>query len=52
MDGISDFIKRVAIDKEDPENVRLDVIRFKKRFNKVHFCFEPGEAYDYINKMI
>jgi len=52
MDKVADFMKRIAVDKEDPENVKLDVIQFKKKFNKVQYCFESGEAYDYLGKFM
>jgi glycine hydroxymethyltransferase len=52
MDKIARFISRVVVDKEDPENVSMDVMSFKKKFNKVKYCFEPGEAYDNIKKFI
>jgi len=51
MDQIGEFIKRVA-GGEDPEQVRMDVIKLKKEFNTVHFCFEPGEAYNYVDKIL
>jgi glycine hydroxymethyltransferase len=52
MDTVADFISRIAVKGEEPEQVRLDVIRFKKKFNKVHYCFDEGEAYDYLNKFL
>jgi glycine hydroxymethyltransferase len=50
MDAVAQFISRVAVEKEDPDQVKLDVIALKKKFNKVQYCFEPGEAYDYLGK--
>lgn len=52
MDEIGNLIKRIAVDKEDPEQVKLDAMRLKKGFNKVQYCFEPGEAYDYLDRFI
>jgi len=49
MGEIAEFIKRVVIDKEDPENVKKDVIEFRKDYQKVHYCFESlTDAYQYI----
>lgn len=50
MDRVAEFISRVTVGKEDPEQVKLDVVALKKRYNKVQYCFEPGEAYDYLGK--
>lgn len=51
MDEIAEFIKRVVVDKENPESVKEDVVAFKKDYNQVHYCFNPGEAYDYLDKI-
>jgi glycine hydroxymethyltransferase len=49
MVEVAEFIKRVIIDKEDPEKVKKDVIEFRKDYQKVHYCFENAvEAYKYI----
>ena len=49
MSEIAEFIKRVVIDKEPPEKVRLDVAEFRKDCQKVHYCFENAtEAYKYV----
>jgi len=46
---IANLIKRVIIDREPPENVRKDVVEFRKDYQKVHYCFENStEAYKYI----
>ncbi len=42
MSEVADFIKRVAVDKEDTEKVKEDIIEFKKDFNKIHYCFHEG----------
>jgi len=52
MDRVAEFISRVVMEKEDPEQVRLDVLALKKKYNRVQYCFEPGEAYDYLSKFI
>ena len=49
MEAIATFIKRVVIDKEDPEKVKEDVVEFRRDYQKVHYCFENAtEAYEYI----
>ncbi len=49
MAEVAEFIKRVAIDKEDPKKVKLEVAEFRKGFQKVHYCFESAkDAYEYI----
>ncbi|OGD49234.1 serine hydroxymethyltransferase [Candidatus Bathyarchaeota archaeon RBG_13_46_16b] len=49
MSEIAEFIKRVVIDEEPPEKVRLDVAEFRKDCQKVHYCFENAtEAYKYV----
>ncbi len=49
MEEIADFIRRVVIEKESPENVSKDVAEFRKGFQNIHYCFEKGaEAYSYI----
>lgn len=52
MDTVAEFIKRIIVDREPPDQVNLDVVAFKKDFNTVKYCFEPGEAYDYISGML
>jgi len=49
MTEIAEFIKRVIIDKEPLEKVRMDVAEFRKNYQKVHYCFENAtEAYKYV----
>jgi glycine hydroxymethyltransferase len=49
MDRIADFIKRVVIDGEEPKSVAIDVAKFRRDYQKVHYCFESTtEAYEYI----
>jgi len=38
MKQIAKFIKRVLLDKEDPEKVRDEVISFRRAFQAVKFC--------------
>ena len=39
MKTIAEFIKRVVIDKESPEKIKKDVIKFRKNFKKVKYCY-------------
>jgi glycine hydroxymethyltransferase len=49
MSEIAEFIKRVIMDKEPLEKVRVDVAEFRKDYQKVYYCFENStEAYKYI----
>ncbi len=49
MIEVAEFMKRVVIDKEDPNSVKKDVTEFRREFQKVHFCFEnTTEAYKYV----
>ena len=40
MGTIACFFKRIFMDKEDTERVKKDVIKFRKLFRKIHFCFD------------
>ncbi|MBN2013543.1 MAG: serine hydroxymethyltransferase [Candidatus Altiarchaeota archaeon] len=49
MEEISEFLKRITLDRENPTKVKADVIEFMKDYNKVHYCFESHVgAYEYI----
>lgn len=49
IDEIAEFIKRVVIGKENVEEVKENVIGFRKGYQKVHYCFESStEAYKYV----
>jgi glycine hydroxymethyltransferase len=49
MSEVAEFIKKVIIDKHDPNRVKEDVAAFRKDFQKVHYCFETARsAYEYI----
>ena len=49
MAEIAEFIKRVVVDKEPPEKVKMDVALFRKDFQQVHYAFETAPAaYEYI----
>jgi len=45
---IAEFICRIVIKKEESKNVKKDVLKFRKSFKNIHYCFETGEAYNYI----
>lgn len=40
MQKIAEFMKRVILDKEDVEVVGNEIIKFRKRFQEVKFCFK------------
>ncbi|UCG37299.1 MAG: serine hydroxymethyltransferase [Candidatus Bathyarchaeota archaeon] len=49
MAEVADFIKRVIIKKEDVRRVKEEVAEFRKRYQKVHYCFENAtDAYEYV----
>ncbi|MEM4188483.1 MAG: serine hydroxymethyltransferase [Candidatus Hadarchaeum sp.] len=49
MKQIAEFIRRIVIDNEDPQEVAREVAEFRREFQKVHYCFESAtEAYEYI----
>lgn len=49
MVEIAEFIERIVIDKENVEQVRKDVLEFRRGFQQVHYCFEEAtEAYKYL----
>lgn len=48
MDAVAELMARVVVKGERPEDVKADVIEFKRQFTKVHYCyFEGEEGYDY-----
>jgi glycine hydroxymethyltransferase len=40
METIADFILAVLEDKKSPENIRKEVIEFRKQYQKIHYCFD------------
>jgi glycine hydroxymethyltransferase len=40
MTKIAELIQRVASDKEKPENVKKDVVKFCSEFQEIRYCFE------------
>jgi len=48
MDTVAELMARVVVKGEPPENVKADVVEFKRQFTRLHYCyFEGEEAYDY-----
>jgi len=48
MSEVAELIARVVVKGEEPRAVKEDVVRLKREFTKVHYCyFEGEEAYDY-----
>jgi glycine hydroxymethyltransferase len=45
MVEVAEFIKRIAIDKEDPGKVAKDVKELKKNFNTIKYCYHEHDAY-------
>jgi len=39
MKKVANFLKRVILDKEGPEKTKKDVIKFRKNFQKIKYCF-------------
>ncbi|MDE1829977.1 MAG: serine hydroxymethyltransferase [Thaumarchaeota archaeon] len=49
MKQVAEFIKNVVVDKKDKKKVAAEVKRFRKKFQKVRYCFESKiGGYDYI----
>lgn len=49
MSEIADFVRRVVLDKESPEEVGEEVTEFREAFQTIHYCFEEGsKAHSYI----
>lgn len=48
MEDVARLLKRVAIDGEEPEKVKKDVILLKSRYQTVHYCFDGDGAYEFI----
>jgi glycine hydroxymethyltransferase len=39
MKKVANFLKRVILDKENPEKIKREVINFRKKFQKIKYCF-------------
>lgn len=49
MKQVAEFIKNVVADKKDKKKVAAEVKRFRKRYQKVRYCFESKMGgYDYV----
>ncbi len=49
MRQVAEFIKNVVVDKKDKKKIALEVKQFRKKFQKVHYCFESKiGGYDYV----
>jgi len=49
MKEIAEFIKQIVIEKKDPKRSIIKVKSFRKKFQKVHYCFDNKlGAYDYV----
>ena len=48
MKEVAQLIRRVAIDRDEPEKVKKDVIHLKSQYQTVHYCFEGDGAYEFI----
>jgi glycine hydroxymethyltransferase len=40
MKKIAQFIKEIVLDKKNPERMRKEVVKFRKDFQKVKYCFK------------
>lgn len=47
MKEVAKLIKRVAIDGEEPEKVKKDVVHFKTQYQTVKYCFDGDGAYEF-----
>ncbi|NIR86344.1 aminotransferase class I/II-fold pyridoxal phosphate-dependent enzyme [Candidatus Bathyarchaeota archaeon] len=49
MKEIAEFIKKIVIEKKDPKRYVSKVKSFRKKFHKVHYCFDNKlGAYEYV----
>ncbi len=49
MKEIASFIKKIVIDKKDPKKMVTTVKKFRKDYQKVHYCFDNKlGAYEYV----
>lgn len=47
MKDVAKLIKRVAIDREEPEKVKKDVVHLKTQYQTVQYCFDGDGAYEF-----
>ena len=43
MGEIASFFKRVLLDKENTDNIKNDVITFRKRLKKIQYSYQENE---------
>jgi len=48
MREVARLIKRVAVDGEQPEKVKKDVVHLKSQYQEVHYCFDGAGAYEFL----
>jgi glycine hydroxymethyltransferase len=49
MKEIASFIKKIVIDKKDPKKMVSNIKKFRKDYQKVHYCFDNKlGAYEYV----
>ena len=48
MKEVARLIRRVAIDREEPEKVKKDVVHLKSQYQTVQYCFDGDGAYEFI----
>lgn len=46
MKEIATLMRKVLMDGKEPREVRMEVAELRKSFQKVHFCFDNGDAYE------
>jgi glycine hydroxymethyltransferase len=48
MIDIAEFFKKLLIDKKNPEDVKKEIVEFRKDFQEIKYCFQtPNSAYEY-----
>ncbi len=48
MEEIAEFMKRIAVDGENPEKIKEEIKEFAKSYSEVHYSFEGGDAFKYL----
>ncbi len=48
MEEVARLIKRIAIDREESEKVKKDVVHLKTQYQTVQYCFDGDGAYEFI----
>jgi len=48
MSEVAEFYKRVLLDNEKPNKIKLEIKEFRKDYQELHYCFKEGfRGYDY-----